>query len=386
MWRILKHPLSIAALTLLGLYVVFAFVLQPPLPKSLLIQYMVICAVGVLLVMSFDDATASRAISPVKALVSDPKLKVQRFAALTAVMLGAAGMTYHVIKPSSAAPVELRTVHPAPPSNLRAFGKTYNMLSLENPVRKANPKGTPGYSEVIKAGGELYYKNCMYCHGDLLDGQGHFGKALNPRPANFQDVGTIAQLQESYLFWRIATGGPGLPREGSPWASAMPVWHEMLNEEDIWKIITFLYDYTGQVPRSWELDTGTDKSIKNKHDADAAAPQQAAQSSGGGLDETAVTQIYEKRCAQCHGAEGDGTGPAADFMYPKPRDFTLAVFKYKTTHADSELPTDDDLRKTIKDGIRGTAMPEHTTTMRVEDRWHIVNYVMTLRNNAVALS
>ena len=44
-------------------------------------------------------------------------------------------------------------------------------------------------------------------------------------------------------------------------------------------------------------------------------------------------------------------------MYPKPRDFTLGLFKYKTTDADSEFPTDADLRNTIRDGLTGTAMP-----------------------------
>ena len=43
---------------------------------------------------------------------------------------------------------------------------------------------------------------------------GPYAAALNPVPLSFQDIGTIAQLQESFLFWRIATGGPGLPKEG----------------------------------------------------------------------------------------------------------------------------------------------------------------------------
>jgi hypothetical protein len=31
------------------------------------------------------------------------------------------------------------------------------------------------------------------------------------------------QLTESFVFWRIAKGGPGLPKEGAPWNSAMLV-------------------------------------------------------------------------------------------------------------------------------------------------------------------
>jgi hypothetical protein len=75
---------------------------------------------------------------------------------------------------------------------------------------------------------------------------------LNPLPANFQDNGTIAQLTESFVFWRVAKGGPGLPREGTPWNSAMPAWEDFLTEEEIWSVVLFLYEQTGWKPRTWE--------------------------------------------------------------------------------------------------------------------------------------
>ena len=104
----------------------------------------------------------------------------------------------------------------------------------------------------MAAGGEIYIRNCMYCHGDNLDGKGHFAHGFNPPPANFQDPGTIAMLQEAYLFWRIAKGGPGLPKEATPWNSVMPAWEDRLTEEQIWQVIMYLYDATGQQPRRWE--------------------------------------------------------------------------------------------------------------------------------------
>ncbi len=346
MKRFLSHPLFLSGLALAGAYVLFTYIISPPLPQSLLIQDMVIVAVAIVLVATFNDATAERFGAPIKSLLGDPKMALPRFATLLIVAGGVAGLVYNKVKPSTASPVELRTVHPAPPSSLKVFGKSYNLLKLTNPVRDANPKGTEGYKTAVKEGGELYYKNCIFCHGDLLDGVGHFAEVFNPRPINFQDVGTIAQLQESFLFWRITTGGPGLPREGAPWASAMPVWHEMLKEDEVWNIITFLYDYTGHEPRSWELEK------KGGKEEDKPAPAKNAK-----LDEKAIDVIYNKRCSHCHGQEGDGEGPAAEFLYPKPRDFTLGTFKYKTTHADDEFPTDGDLRKTILEGLPGTSMP-----------------------------
>lgn len=345
MMRLLKHPLFLSIATVAALYIVFAYLITPPLPKSLLVQYMVICVVGVLLVATFDNKTAQDFSRPIEALLGDPSWRMARLVALAAVVVGTGYITYGSVKPSGQAPLELRTVHPAPPSTLRVYDKTVDLLTLENPVRAEFEEGSEEFTEAVTEGSELYYQNCIYCHGDRLDGQGHFGESFSPRPANFQDVGTIAQLQESYLFWRITTGGPGLPREGAPWASAMPVWHEMLEEDEVWKIITFLYDYTGHVPRSWELEESTSSETSE------------APASDGSLDEDAVDAIYMKRCSQCHGEDGEGDGPAAEFFYPLPRDFSLAIYKYKTTDADTEFPSDDDFRRTIRDGLRGTAMP-----------------------------
>ena len=356
MKRFFSHPLLLSALALAGCYVLFTRIITPPLPRSLLIQDMTIVAIAILLVATFNNSTAERFGAPIKALLGSPKMMIPRFATLLVVMAGVAGLVYNRIKPTTASPVELRTVHPAPPSTLNVYGKTYNLLKLTNPIRDANPKGSKGYEEAVREGGEIYYKNCIYCHGDLLDGAGHFAGAFNPRPINFQDVGTIAQLQEAFLFWRITTGGPGLPREGTPWASAMPVWHEMLKEDEVWKVITFLYDYTGHVPRTWELD----KKDSKKKPADEKKPAAAANAK---LDDAAIDRIYAKRCSHCHGIEGDGAGPAAKFLYPLPRDFTLGTFKYKTTQADDEFPTDDDLRKTIMEGLPGTAMPAWKTLL-----------------------
>ena len=343
----LRHPLVGVIGVIAVLYTVFAYAIQPPLPRSLLIQYMIIVVIGTLLVATFDDAACRRLFAPLRALLGAPGLGLLRGVVLVLLVTGAGALAYGWAKPDVAAPVELRSVHPAPPSSLKVYGQRYDLAKLVNPLRATAPRNSEAYGKLVAEGRTLYYRNCLYCHGDNLAGRGIFATGFNPRPANFQDVGTIAQLQESYLFWRITTGGPGLPREGTPWASAMPVWHRMLTEDEVWKVITFLYDYTGHEPRSWELAAASEP-----------APGEAGEADGAGAAaEPTIEQVYQNRCAQCHGAEGAGDGPAADFLYPKPRDFTLAVFKYKTSHADSEFPYDRDLARTIRDGLPGTAMP-----------------------------
>lgn len=65
---------------------------------------------------------------------------------------------------------------------------------------------------------------------------------------------------------------------------------------------------------------------------------------------------YERHCLGCHGANGDGAGEAARFLDPKPRNFVEADYKFSSTRS-GELPTDADLTRTIKEGLRGSAMP-----------------------------
>ena len=100
--------------------------------------------------------------------------------------------------------------------------------ALENPLRADGST-----AEDYAVGKRVYYQNCLACHGDALDGRGHFAHGFNPAPLNFRDNGTIAQLTESFVFWRIAKGGPGLPKEATPWNSVMPAWEDRLTEETL---------------------------------------------------------------------------------------------------------------------------------------------------------
>lgn len=231
---------------------VFGPILGQPIPSSLMTMYMFFVVTGVLMTFTFTEDGAKELAAPLWALLEDPDKKKIRAILFALLPLAGGGYAYLEALPSFEAPLELRSIHPAPPAGIRAFGKRYDLLTLENPFRHLQKEDPEGFRELVTEGAEVYTLNCVFCHGDKLDGQGLYAPALNPPPMNFQDIGTIAQLQESYLFWRIATGGPGLPREASPWISSMPEWRNFLTEDETWKVILFLYDYTGQRPRSFD--------------------------------------------------------------------------------------------------------------------------------------
>jgi mono/diheme cytochrome c family protein len=85
--------------------------------------------------------------------------------------------------------------------------------------------------------------------------------------------------------------------------------------------------------------------------------------------------VYERDCIGCHGPKGDGQGPGAKFLSPKPRDFTKGLFKFAAVPA-GELPHDQDLLRTLRNGLHGTSMPSWAL-MPEDEAIAVVQYVKT---------
>jgi len=83
--------------------------------------------------------------------------------------------------------------------------------------------------------------------------------------------------------------------------------------------------------------------------------------------------VYERNCQVCHGRRGDGKGKWATDILPKPRSFKHANFKYRSTPF-GKLPTDDDLKKTIRGGRSNTAMGMFTK-LSERDLNAVVEYI-----------
>ena len=242
--RRLVLPLSV--LTWLVVWGALKFGVQPPIPGQVMGLYMSIATVTILVYVVADEARSRAFLAPITALLWEQRLAVPRVGVLIALPLLLGWFTYDGVRPSFDPPFEARTIHPEPPASFKLHGEDFDVLGAHRP-----PGMEPSEAN-LAAGRRLYYRNCMYCHGDYLNGRGHFADALNPLPANFRDSGTISQLEEGYVYWRIATGGPGLPQGATPWNSSMPVWQDFLTEEEIWQVVAFVYDASGSTPRTWE--------------------------------------------------------------------------------------------------------------------------------------
>jgi len=229
------------------------------------------------------------------------------------------------------------------PSTIQVNGKQFSLQNLNNPIAKSD--------EAFKEGAKIYIQNCALCHGDLLDGKGLYGASFSPRPANFLHSQSILNKPQSYAFWRIMKGGPGLPKKYNPWDSAMPAWEGVLKEKDIWKVIQYIYSKSKE-------ETQANLSPASKPSIDKGK------------------EIYAGKCAICHGDIGGGDGPGAKISSPFSRNFTKGHIKFRSTPF-GKIPTDRDLFEAITRGSPGTTMPSWKHLLK-SDRQSLVLFLKTL--------
>jgi len=87
-------------------------------------------------------------------------------------------------------------------------------------------------------------------------------------------------------------------------------------------------------------------------------------------------RLYSEYCSGCHGLKGDGQGPAARFLDPKPRDFTQGIFKFAAVPS-GQLPRDEDLMRTLRHGLPGSSMPAWQL-LSEQERLSLLAYLKTL--------
>jgi cytochrome c oxidase cbb3-type subunit 2 len=84
--------------------------------------------------------------------------------------------------------------------------------------------------------------------------------------------------------------------------------------------------------------------------------------------------VYAAHCAECHGPDGKGDGPASFLLSPHPRDFSTGSYKIRTTETGS-VPTDEDLLRSVRRGLHGTAMPAWEGLLSDEEIRNVVGHV-----------
>ena len=164
----------------------------------------------------------------------------------------------------------------------------------------------------------LYHNYCSVCHGDKGDGKSRASGSLSTMPRDLTAPEARRDLSRESLAAVITHGRPG---------TAMTGWRTQLSDKDIARLSDYVYGrfVMGQ-PAS---DTTTAISGTRAHggrEADTASTPVKVDMTAGlpnGLkgDFKRGGAFYLANCATCHGARGDGAGPRAYFINPKPLNF-----------------------------------------------------------------
>ena len=91
-------------------------------------------------------------------------------------------------------------------------------------------------------GEKLYSQHCSVCHGAKLEGQVHWRQRLpnGQRPAPPHDDSGHTWHHPDYVLFAIIETGLVPPYAPQGYSSDMPAFAEILSDEDIWAVLTYI--------------------------------------------------------------------------------------------------------------------------------------------------
>ena len=163
----------------------------------------------------------------------------------------------------------------------------------------------------------LYHNYCSVCHGDKGNGRSRAAGSLSTMPRDFTTAESRRDLSPERIAAVVTHGRPG---------TAMVAWKSQLSSTDIERLSQYVHSrfvMGAQAPASVAI-SGTRAHGGREADA-ASTPARIDMTAGlpNGLkgDTKRGGAFYLANCATCHGARGDGAGPRAYFINPRPRNF-----------------------------------------------------------------
>jgi mono/diheme cytochrome c family protein len=226
----------------------------------------------------------------------------------------------------------------------------------------------------------LYHNYCSVCHGDKGDGKSRATGSLSTLPRDFTSEASRRELTRERIIAAVAYGRPG---------TAMVAWRSQLSDADIARLADYVVaqfvnrdlSQAGQVPGPNVAISGTRAHGGREVDA-TSTPAQVDMKAGlpNGLkgDLKRGGAFYVANCATCHGARGDGDGPRAYFINPKPRNFVDATSRARFNRVS--------LYAAVSEGRLGSEMPAWKQVATPQQMADVSEYVFQsfIQGKAVA--
>lgn len=217
----------------------------------------------------------------------------------------------------------------------------------------------------LQRGKAVYAQNCIVCHGERGQGSNHpVGGPVPPR--DLASPQARAELSRERMLNSVTHGRPG---------TAMASFASRLSQPDIEAVVDYVRAAL-MVPTADAISgtrahggRGNDDTAKQKPNPVASADMKQPMPNGLVGDAQKGGRFYNANCATCHGVKGDGKGPRAYFINPKPRNFVEA-----RSRAVLNRPV---IFATTSTGKLGTEMPAWNKVLTEQEIADVAEYVFT---------
>jgi cytochrome c oxidase cbb3-type subunit I/II len=212
------------------------------------------------------------------------------------------------------------------------------------------------WAELFDQGKQLYTEKCLRCHGCSGNGQGPYARQTLAHPANLNE--RIKNFPgDNYHFWRVSEGVPG---------TAMPPWGWSLSEATRWEINTYEMSFVLGSVRTISGDISDqegDNFNARMQPKPIIAGTEEQYNMGGSL--------FNLYCAQCHGVDGHGDGPASiltpgGYIQPEPANFE---------ESGSDFTNYGRWVWKVAEGVETTNMPPWKYALTDEEMARLVFYI-----------
>lgn len=213
----------------------------------------------------------------------------------------------------------------------------------------------------IQRGKEVYAKTCAVCHGDRGQGAIFSQSGMTRPPRDFASPQARAELSRERMIEAVTNGRSG---------TAMASFKAQLPKKDIEAVVSYISAVL-MVPESQISGTmahgGRQSTPGQAQPAAAVADMKLPLPSGLKGDPGKGKAFYNANCATCHGEKGDGKGPRAYFINPKP-----VSFLSDKSRATLNRPM---LFTFISAGKLGTEMPAWRHVLGEQEIANVAEYV-----------
>ncbi len=222
----------------------------------------------------------------------------------------------------------------------------------------------PGAEAADNSRGRLVFgKNCAVCHGERGDGSSRAQNSLTPPPRDFTSAGARAELSAERMLTSVTFGRAD---------TAMAGFKTRLSAEDIRAVVAYIRaDFMGlgraaQSPQA-SRQARPAAALAASMGKPVLVNMAAAMPRGLKGDPVKGAAFYLANCATCHGKAGDGRGPRAYFINPKPRNFLHTASQQEFNRVK--------LFEMISDGERGSEMPAWKQVLSPQEIANVAEFV-----------